>query len=139
MAGSYYNQKPTVQCSLRANASHHQGLIEDNLSLQSTAIQLVKSVLASVSYASHTTVHCTLGISPSTLVFGRDMLLPTPIIHYFNLIREGRQMLIDSNSATQNHRRNFKDYTTVGREVIIWVPNPAGLDPRDSLMNLVEG
>jgi transposase InsO family protein len=94
-----------------------------------TAIKLVESVLASASYASRTAVHRTLGISPGALVFGRDMLLPIPVLHDYNLIRERRQTLIDRNAATQNRRRYFKDYL-VGDEILIRVPNPAGLDPQ---------
>jgi hypothetical protein len=36
-------------------------------------------------------------------------------------------MLIDRNAATQNSLRYFKD-DAVGYEVLIQVPNPAGLD-----------
>jgi hypothetical protein len=74
-------------------------------------------------------VHRTLGVSPGALVFGCDMLLPIPILHDYNLIRERRQTLIDRNAATQNRCRYFRDYL-VGDKVLIWVPNPAGLDPR---------
>jgi hypothetical protein len=94
-----------------------------------TAIELINTVLASASYTSRTAVHRTLGISPGALVFGREMLLPIPIIHDYNLIRERRQRLIDLNAATQNRRRYFKDYP-VGDEVLIRAHNPAGLDPR---------
>jgi hypothetical protein len=57
------------------------------------------------------------------------MLLPIPILYDFNLIHEWLQMLINHNTATQNHRCYFKDYTA-GNEVLIQVPNPAGLDSR---------
>jgi hypothetical protein len=92
-----------------------------------TAIKLVETVIASASYASRTAVHHTLGVSPDALVFSRNMLFPIPGIHNYNLIREHRQTLIDRNTATQNHRHYFKDYL-VGNEVLIRVPNPAGLD-----------
>jgi hypothetical protein len=74
-------------------------------------------------------VHCTHGISPGALIFGHDMLLPIPILHDYNLIHELCQTLIDPNTATQNLRCYFKDYT-VGNKVLIQVPNPAGLDPQ---------
>jgi hypothetical protein len=94
-----------------------------------TAIELIDSVLASACYASRTAVHRTLGVSPGALVFGRDMLLPIPVLTDYNLIRERRQTLIDRNNLRENQRRHFRDYT-VGDEVMIKNPNPAGLDVR---------
>jgi hypothetical protein len=51
------------------------------------------------------------------------------VLQDYNLIRERRQTLINHNAAAQNCRRYLKDYT-VGDEVLIRLPNPAGLDPR---------
>jgi transposase InsO family protein len=67
-----------------------------------TAIKLVDSFLASASYASWTAVHRTLGVSPGALVFGRDMLLPIPVLTDYNLIRKRRQTLIDRNNLREN-------------------------------------
>jgi hypothetical protein len=53
-----------------------------------TAVELVDTVLASASYASRTAVHRTLGVLPGALVFGRDMLLPIPVLTDYNLIRQ---------------------------------------------------
>jgi hypothetical protein len=93
-------------------------------------IELVESVLASAADASRTgAVHRMLGISPGALVFGRDMLLPIPVIQDYNLTGERRQTLIDRNAATQNRHHYFKDYL-VSNEVLIRAPNPAGLDTR---------
>jgi len=94
-----------------------------------TAIELVKSVLASTSYASRMAVHCTLGISPRVHLYSDETCSSIPVLHDYNLIFEQCQTLIDRNAATQNCRRYFKDYS-VGDEVLIQVPNPAGLDPR---------
>jgi hypothetical protein len=57
------------------------------------------------------------------------MLLTIPVLHDYNLIRKQHQMLINRNTATQNCRCYFKDYTA-NNEVLIRVPNPAGLDPQ---------
>jgi hypothetical protein len=46
-----------------------------------TAINLVELVLTSALYASCMAVHHTLGISPGAFIFGRDMLLPIPVLH----------------------------------------------------------
>ncbi len=91
------------------------------------AIELVNIVLASASYESRTAVHQTLGVSPGALVFGRDMLLPIPVLTDYNLIRQRRQTLIDNNNLRENRRRHFRDYS-VGDKVMIKNPNPAGLD-----------
>jgi hypothetical protein len=92
-----------------------------------TAIKMVVSVLASTCYASHTAVHRTLRVSPGVLVFGRDMLLPIPVLNDYNLIWEWRQTLIDHMAAQENWHYQFKDYE-VGDEVFICAPNTAGLD-----------
>jgi hypothetical protein len=51
-----------------------------------TVIKLVDTALASASYASRTAVHRTLSVSPGAFFFGRDMLLPIPVLTDYNLI-----------------------------------------------------
>ena len=45
-----------------------------------SAIDIVEELLASCQYATRVAVHRTLEISPGSLVFQQDMLLPIPII-----------------------------------------------------------
>ena len=51
-------------------------------------------------------VHQTLNVSPGALVFGRDMLLPIPVLAD-NLIRERCQAIIDEHNRRENLRRRF--------------------------------
>jgi transposase InsO family protein len=59
--------------------------------------ELVDSALATSLHAIRSTVHSTLGVSPSALVFHRDMLHDIPIQPNFERIQVKRQALIDSN------------------------------------------
>ena len=73
-------------------------------------------------------IHKTLGISPGGLTFGRDMMLPIPLLVDYNLICQKRQAVIDENNHHANLCRSFKDYT-VGEEVLILVSDPAIFSP----------
>ena len=72
-----------------------------------TALDIVDSVLASAQCALCTCIHRTLGISPGSLVFHRDMLLPIPVLADYNLIRECRQTVIDDNACRLNLHHQF--------------------------------
>jgi hypothetical protein len=89
-----------------------------------TAVELVDACLAAASRAMRSIVHQTLQVSPGALIFGRDMLLPIPILADYNLIRERRQAVIDENNRKENLRRRFKDYKT-GDQVLLML-NPMG-------------
>ena len=54
--------------------------------------------------------HRTLQVSPGSLVFHRDMLLPIPLLVDFELIRERRQTVIDDNNHCANLRRHSHNY-----------------------------
>ena len=75
-----------------------------------SAYELIDTVIASVSRAIRSATHRTLGISPGSLVFHRDMLLPIPIIADYNTIHERRQAVIDDNARRENLRRRTRDY-----------------------------
>ena len=66
-------------------------------------------------------VHQTLQISPGALVFGRDMMLPIPLLADYNLIRERCQAVIDENNRKANLRRHFKDYKA-DDQVLLFIP-----------------
>ena len=55
-----------------------------------TAIEYVDNILASITYATRVATHRTLQISPGSLVFQRDMLLPIPIIANYAMLRAKR-------------------------------------------------
>ena len=94
-----------------------------------TAIEYVDSILASCQYAQRVAVHRTLEISPGSLVFQRDMLLPIPIIANYEMIRQHRQAIINKSAAKDNLKRQFKDYN-IGDEVLIRVKDPSKLQPK---------
>ena len=99
------------------------------LTLQ-TAEQLIDNVFASASYAVRCTVHKTIGVSPGSLAFNRDMLLPIPIISDMQRIRTRRQLLTDNAAIAENNRRRFHDYH-VGDQMTIKVTDPGPLDERN--------
>ena len=94
-----------------------------------TAEQLIDNVLSSAQYAVRCTVHKTMGVSPGTLCFNRDMLLPIPIIADVQQIRNRRQLMTDNAAIAENNRRRFHDYH-VGDQMQIIVKDPGPLDAR---------
>lgn len=66
-------------------------------------------------------------MSPGAMAFGRDMLLPIPVLTDFNLIREKRQAMIDDNNERVNLQRRFHDYK-IGDKVLLITYNPTKLE-----------
>ena len=66
------------------------------------ANQLMDRVLASAQFAARCSIHKTYGVSPGSIVFHCDMLLPIPITTNLQLLREKRQAVIDKNNLTEN-------------------------------------
>ena len=79
---------------------------------------VVDRVLASAQYAVRVCVHKTFGVSPGTIVFQRDMLLPIPIVVNLHQLRQRRQVLIDQNNLRENARRRHHDYA-IGDQMMI--------------------
>ena len=94
-----------------------------------TAIEYVDNILASITYATRVATHRTLQISPGSLVFQRDMLLPIPVIANYAMIRAKRQVVIDEANRKENLRRQFKDYH-IGDQVLIKIKDPSKLEDR---------
>lgn len=63
------------------------------------------------------------------MIFGRDMLLPIPIITDLNLIRARRQAMIDQANLRENQRRRSHDYI-VGDQFLIKTFKPSALQER---------
>ena len=80
-----------------------------------SAEQLIDNVLSSAQFAVRCTVHKTMGVSPGTLCFNRDMLLPIPIIADVQRIRNRRQLLTDNAAIAENNRCRFHDYHIGGQ------------------------
>jgi transposase InsO family protein len=90
---------------------------------------LVDSILASTSYALRSTVHRTLGATPGSIVFGRDMMLNIPIVADWELMKQRRQLQIDIDAAAANAKRHDKEYQA-GDEVLLIKENPKKLEAR---------
>jgi len=88
------------------------------------ALDLVDSCLAAVNRAFRASHHLSLGASPGSLVFQRDMMLPIPLLADWNLIRERRQVTIDENNRRENLRRRFRDY--VAGDLVLVVEKATG-------------
>ena len=87
---------------------------------------------AAIDYALSTNIHITrcttsrsLGISPGTLVFCREMFLDLPIIVDLLQIQQNRHVLIGENLRRQNKRRKDFNYSA-GQEVLVKTVNPSG-------------
>jgi len=94
-----------------------------------TILELVDTVLAAAQRALRITINRTVGMTPGAMVFGRDMLLPIPVLTDFNLIRQRRQTMIDENNRRANLRRKFHDYH-IGDRVLLITYDPAKLQDR---------
>ena len=84
---------------------------------------IVDRVLASAQYALRVCIHKTYGVSPGSIVFHRDMLLPLPIIVNLQQLRQRQQVLIDKNNLRENARRRHHDYT-IGDQIMILAYKP---------------
>jgi transposase InsO family protein len=90
---------------------------------------LVDYALATASHALRSTVHRTMGVSPGSLVFHRDMFIDIPYVADLLLLRDKRQALIDYNLRRENNRRRNYDYQ-VGDQVLEILPAPTKLGHR---------
>ena len=93
------------------------------------ACDLVDAVLASAQRVLRITVHNTLRVSPGTLEFHRDMLLPIQVAAEYQMKRQRRQRLIDSNVTQENVCCHTHDYVA-GDKVLILAYKPSKLEAR---------
>jgi len=70
----------------------------------------VDTVLASATLGLRATVHTTLAVSPGAAVFGRDMLINSPVSVDWEMIRQRRRARMTYNNEQENARRRFKDF-----------------------------
>jgi hypothetical protein len=97
------------------------------------AVQIIDDSLATVRHATRTAVHRSIGNSPVSLAFHRNMFLPIPVIADLQAIRDRRQLQVDAALVRENKRRHFRDYT-VGDQVLVLDQNKnrRKLDPTAS-------
>ena len=93
------------------------------------ANELVDRILASAQYAVRVCIHKTYGLSPGSIVFKRDMLLPIPVVVNLEMLRNKRQALIDQNNLRENQRRRHHDYN-IGDQIMIITFKPNALEDR---------
>ena len=94
----------TIGNMIRANTSGQQNPHFANIDAY------IDSLLSDVIHGVRSTVHSTFRISPGSLVFNRDMILPIPIHADFAALRNRRQDLIDRNAIRENNKRIHHDY-----------------------------
>ena len=81
------------------------------------ANELIDEALSICQHALRTSVHTTLGSSPGTLVFNRDMFLNIPLLADWHAITTKREHVINENLCRMNKMRRRHDYM-VGLEVL---------------------
>jgi transposase InsO family protein len=90
---------------------------------------MMDTALQTAAYATRVAIHGTMKTSPGALIFGRDMVLDIPVIADLELLRQRRQVAIDTNLIRANRRRISHDYA-VGDQVLIIAYKPNKLQPR---------
>ena len=93
------------------------------------ANQIIDEALALAMYAMRATVHTTLGSSPGSLVFSRDMFLNIPLVADWHMVTKRREHLINQNLRRENRKRQRWDYQ-VGQQVLKRVHDPTKLGKR---------
>jgi len=74
------------------------------------AKEFIDEALSIAMHAMRAGVHTTLGSSPGSLVFNRDMFLNVPLIADWQAITRKREHLINENLMHENNRRRTYDY-----------------------------
>jgi len=96
-----------------------------------SAKEFVDAALSIASHAMKAGVHTTLGSSPGSLVFNRDMFQNIPLIANWHAITQRQEHLIHENLLRENQKRRRHDYAPQQR-----VPKkcwkPCKLDTRTS-------
>ena len=75
-------------------------------------------ILAAAMFAVHTTYHTTTQTTPSPLVFGRDAILNTKFEANWQLIKQQKQTVINTNNKQENEKRIPHQYN-VGDKVLV--------------------
>jgi hypothetical protein len=96
-----------------------------------TAKEFVDEALSIATNAMRAGIHTTLGSSPGSLVFNRDMFLNIPLIANWHAITLKREHLIHENLLRENQKRRRYDYMPQQR-VLKKRWKPRKLDERTS-------
>jgi hypothetical protein len=74
------------------------------------AKEFVDEALSIAMHAMRAGIHSTLGSSPGSLVFNRDMFLNIPLIANWYAITQKREHIIHENLVQENQKRRWYDY-----------------------------
>jgi hypothetical protein len=91
------------------------------------AAQYVDEALSIAMHAMQAGVHSTLGSSPGSLVFNRDMFLNIPLIAGWHAITQRQEHLIHENLMRENQKRRGHDYAP--QQLVLrkkWKPRKLG-------------
>jgi hypothetical protein len=94
-----------------------------------SAKDFMDEALSTAMHAMRTGVHTTLGSSPGSLIFNRDMFLNIPLIADWHAITQRREHLINENLIRENSKRRRYDYA-VNQQVLKMRHNPRKLGHR---------
>jgi hypothetical protein len=95
------------------------------------AKEFVDEALSIAMHAIRAGIHSTLGSSPGSLVFNRDMFLNIPLIADWPAITQKREHLIHENLTQENQKRRRHDYLP-GQRILKKHWKPPKLDARAS-------
>jgi hypothetical protein len=90
---------------------------------------LVDEALSIAMHAMRSSIHTTLGGSPGSLVFNRDMFLNIPLIADWHAITKRREQLVNENLLRANKKRRRYDYT-VNQKILKKLHAPTKLGER---------
>ena len=80
--------------------------------------KLIEEALSIAMHALRSSVHTTLGGSPGSLVFNRDMFLNIPLVADWHQITKRREQIVNANLLRENKRRRRFDYAVNQRALI---------------------
>jgi len=90
----------------------------DDKSLDPSLSEPFKGILSAVMFGVRSTMHTTLQATPAQLVFGQDAILNIKFEAEWNLIKQRKQKLINTNNQKENKSRKNYVYH-VGQQVLI--------------------
>ena len=93
------------------------------------AKDLVDEALGIAQHSLRCGVHTTLGSSPGSLVFNRDMFLNIPLIADWQMLTKKREHLVNENLRRENLKRRKYDYE-VNQKVLKKLHKPTKLGER---------
>jgi hypothetical protein len=93
------------------------------------AKDFIDEALSITMHAVRAGMHSTLGSSPGSLVFNRDMFLNIPLIADWHAVTKRREHLVNENLMRENRKRRRHDYA-IDNRVLKKCHNPKKLGQR---------